>query len=170
VRNLGTNGYCADHLAALYATFDPVVFALHGVGLPATAEGGAGERLLSCNACGAGWWGLAGEECTWCFNAWQRLLEHQGELALTPPGVDPDDITYDQQIDGWGQRLWVAVLAGLVDERAATRAWQRAVQRGAVRTPGPVDEPVPAAAGPERPRFRPPGAGRADHHRLVRRT
>jgi hypothetical protein len=33
VRNVGTHGYCSTCLGALFATFDPVVFADNGVGL-----------------------------------------------------------------------------------------------------------------------------------------
>lgn len=134
VRNLGTQGWCADHLGALYERMDVVVFALHGVGLPADAQGGSGVRSLACNACTATWKGLAGEACTWCTNAAVRLTEHQAELVVRPPGVDPDDINYDPLIGGWGRRLWVAVLDGLVDEHQARRAWDREERRGALRT------------------------------------
>ena len=35
VKNLGARGWCGRHLAGLYARFDPAVFRLNGVGLPA---------------------------------------------------------------------------------------------------------------------------------------
>ena len=135
VRNLCSEGWCAQHLAALYATFDPAVFALHGVGLPVGTDG----HQLRCVACGATWWGLAGEACTWCFNAWQRLhIEHQAELALQPPETDPDDITLRPAPGGPG---WTGCGSPcppqLVDEPTARRTIEREVRRGAVRTTRP---------------------------------
>lgn len=132
MRNLGVKGYCATHLAQLYGTFAPEVFALAGVGVPAGVERpefGPAIVDLRCNACGATWSGPAGEACGWCERSHQQLLGHQAELVLAPPEIDPDDARWDDVMQGWANRLWVAVEAGIVEQRDAENALRRKVQR-----------------------------------------
>lgn len=71
VRNLGTEGYCAHHLAALYATFDPTLFVDHGIGFIVGAmrpDFGPTDADLACNApnCTATWVGTPCTPCPWC--------------------------------------------------------------------------------------------------------
>lgn len=83
VRNLGADGWCATHLAALLATFDPVVFVPAGVGLPCGVvrpEFGPDMADLRCVACGAVWVGVAGEQCGWCVTRWEIQCAHQDEI------------------------------------------------------------------------------------------
>ena len=82
-RNLGVEGFCSTHLAELYAKFDPVVFALNGVGLAtglARPEFGPSIFDLTCCACGATWAGVTGEHCQWCDRQYLLLLKYQDEI------------------------------------------------------------------------------------------
>ena len=129
VRNLGTEGFCATHLTRLYATFDPSVWALAGVGLvtgPPRPDVGPALHDLTCNACGATWAGIPGDPCGWCQTSAERQLEHQQQLTLTPPDVDPDDALWATRIMAWNERLDVAVTAGVITERQARTAWRKA--------------------------------------------
>jgi hypothetical protein len=131
VRTLGTVDYCPAHLAALYARFDPAVLHHHGVGVQTgrqRADFGPGYAELSCVACEATWVGLPGEACWWCARTRRIDLEHQADLALTPPEVDPSDATYIDRMNAWRDRLRVAVEAGTIDQTHAERAWK--VARG----------------------------------------
>lgn len=128
VRNVGSEGKCARHLGELYATFDPAVFKLNGVGLPGAS---ADDRHLTCCACGATWIGPPGEPCYYCARSRRIQLEHQAELVLTPPDIDPDDINYETRMSAWGQRLIVAARAGIIDQHTADRAWRKWVNRAA---------------------------------------
>ena len=124
VRNVGTEGKCARHLAELYATFDPMVFRLQGIGLPGVSTD---DSLLTCTACEATWHGYAGEHCYYCARSRRIQLEHQAELVLDPPDVDPADITYEQRMSAWGERMQTAVTAGLITDTEAQTAWSRQV-------------------------------------------
>lgn len=129
VRNLGTEGFCALHLARLYVRFDPGAFALRGVGLPGRT---ADPLDLTCAACGAGWVGtLPGEPCPWCVSSLGRMQEWAAESALEPPDVNPNDARYPQAMRGWAERLDVAVAAGLVNRSLAERAILRKKNRAA---------------------------------------
>jgi hypothetical protein len=84
VRNVGTHGYCSACLGALFATFDPVVFADNGVGLLSGAmrdEYGPGVGDLTCNHCDARWVGTPGERCVWC-----RSRRHRREEWMDDDG------------------------------------------------------------------------------------
>ena len=119
VRNLGTDGYCAVHLARLYGRFDPAVWQMDGIGLPGRSTN---PDDLQCRACGATWVGIPGEVCAWCARSLERLHEWQAQTVLTPPDVDPDDINYHNALVAWAKRLDVAVNAGIVDRHTAERA------------------------------------------------
>lgn len=83
VRNLGLEGWCPIHLGELYATFDPVVFALNGVGLQSglhRPEYGPLYYDLTCCACGATWAGVPGESCQWCDRQYELMLKYQAEI------------------------------------------------------------------------------------------
>ena len=118
VRDIGTRGYCADHLAELVGTFHPTV---PGVGLQtglARPELGAGIVDLTCCRCQAGWSGLVGQTCWYCQQRTQKQEEHQIDLLLTPPDSG--------NLAGWAARLAVAVRQGLITEEVAARAVRRA--------------------------------------------
>lgn len=122
VRNVGTEGKCARHLAELYNTFNPTVFKLNGVGLPgATTD----DQDLTCCACDATWTGPAGEPCYYCARAHQIQLNHQAELVTTPPDVDPDDTTYQPRMQAWATRMRTAIEAGIITDTEARTAWRR---------------------------------------------
>jgi hypothetical protein len=123
IRNLGTDGFCAEHLGVLYGRFDPVVLAMRGIGLPGSSTD---PHDLTCAACEATWWGLPGEVCQWCARRHQHQLEHQAELLLEPP----EEIT-TATIAAWARRLATGVKAGLIDEATARRALQRTEQQAA---------------------------------------
>ena len=125
-RNIGTSGYCGAHLAELYAAFEPLVFALHGVGLPCgqvRPDLGPALEDLRCVACGAGWVGVAGESCAWCERSKAVLTAHQHDLALQPP-----EVLTESTLTAWGEQLRLAVAAEVVTRAEAERVWRRAVQ------------------------------------------
>ena len=132
VRDVGAQGYCGTHLAALYSTFDPMVFVDGGVGLPdgqLRPEYGPAIEDLKCCRCGATWCGVAGDACGWCQRSLERQRDHQAELVLQPSDVDPDDVTMPARFEGWRRRLAVAVEAELISATKAENAWRRAVDR-----------------------------------------
>ena len=89
VRNVGTHGYCSACLGALFATFDPVVFADNGVGLLSGAmrdEYGPGVGDLTCNHCDARWVGTPGERCAWCRSRRPVTILVRRELLIEVDG------------------------------------------------------------------------------------
>jgi hypothetical protein len=118
VKNLGINGYCADHLGELMAALDPSVHAVIGYGLP----DGPWQR---CVRCGATWDGYAMQACRWCWREYDQLLRWSAEKALTPPDVDPDDIRFPDALKAWAKRLAVAVSADLITDAQARSALTR---------------------------------------------
>ena len=122
-RNIGARGYCANHLAELYATFDPSHFGVIGYGLP----DGPWQR---CIRCGATWDGHIGQACRWCWSEYDSLLRLSVEAVLTPPDVDHDDKRHPDALAAWAKRLAVAVQAELITEQDARTAMKReATQR-----------------------------------------
>jgi hypothetical protein len=132
VRNLGNEGFCGAHLTELYRAFDPKVFMVNGVGIqagPLRPDWGPSYSEVECVACGASWVGIVGEHCPWCAWSHHLLLAWQTELLLTPPDVADVDRRRPDALKAWAHRLATAVKAGIVDERAARRAWDREVRR-----------------------------------------
>lgn len=82
-----------------------------------------------CDDCGAMWEGDGGDECGWCAEALERQRQWHAEQMLQAPEVDPDDIRYDGVMQGWAERLAVAVGAELITRQQAERAWKRATTR-----------------------------------------
>lgn len=121
VKNLGTRGYCAEHLAELLGTFTTLSV---GVGLH------RGGPVVECSACGATWHGVPGEQCGYCLVANAARDARQRVLLLTVPDRLPVD-TFEQRARAWGERLRRGVAVGLVDEAEAQRVWRRAVARAA---------------------------------------
>lgn len=119
-RNLGIDGYCAAHLGALYARFDPMSFGPVGVGLPGRSTD---PNDLSCARCGATWVGLMGEDCFYCWRTFSQMVDHQADRTLQPPEFDVDD--RQAALVAWAKRLAIAVKAGLVTEQQARRALAR---------------------------------------------
>jgi hypothetical protein len=117
-RNVGMVGYCADHLAELYATFDPSHFGVIGYGLP----DGPWQR---CIRCGATWDGHIGQACRWCWTEYDSLLRLSAEAVLVPPDIDRDDKRHPDALAAWAKRLAVAVQAELITEQDARTAMKR---------------------------------------------
>lgn len=88
------------------------------------------EWHLACNACGATWVGIIGEPCSWCEDALERQQGYQIDLLLTPPDVDPDDGNHDNRMEGWQDRMFIGIEAGLITEQQARTAWDRAKVKG----------------------------------------
>ncbi len=128
-RNLGADGYCGRHLSELVAGFKEHNFDGIGVGLchddPPIFDGGA--VYLRCNLCPATWLGRVLDRCDWCAHAVLQQRVWQAELVRRVPEVDRDDVSYENAMRAWGQRLATAVLAGLIDQHQARRAWHREV-------------------------------------------
>ena len=122
IRNLGTDGYCPQHLAHLSGGFNPAVFALHGHGLPGRTDN---PTDLTCAACKATWTGLVGEECGYCTRRRTAQLEHQAELVLTPPDSDPADTEHETRMKAWAIRMHTATTAGIIGRDQARTAWRR---------------------------------------------
>lgn len=131
IKNLGTQGWCSTHLAALYETFTPNIWKLDGgIGLPNGQQRpdlGPAIQELRCCACQATWAGLVGEQCTYCTLTRNATIRHQAELALTPP----DNLDNEHALQAWAARMRTAVAAGILDNDQARRAWKRTVLRGA---------------------------------------
>ena len=123
-RSLGFYDYCTAHHEQILDTLDPAVFGPIGQGRAiATTDGG--WWTLACRHCAATWVGTPGEACRWCARAHQVMLDHQAELVLSPPDVNPSDINHDARIMAWAERLAVAARAGVVDPQTARRALER---------------------------------------------
>ena len=125
IRNIGANGHCARHLGDLYATLDPAVFQLHGIGLPGRTDN---DNDLTCTACEATWYGPPGEHCHYCARSRRIQLDHQASLVLEPPDVDPDDTLWAARMEAWVDRLKVAAMAGVVTQNEALHAITRITQ------------------------------------------
>ncbi len=126
VRTVAADSYCSTHLAELYRSYNPEVWALNGVGLPIgrmRPEYGPMIEDLECIACGAGWSSVAGARCEWCRASRERLIAHQRDLLLKVP-----DDRREATLLAWGDRLKDAVTAGIVTKDEAARAWRRAVR------------------------------------------
>ena len=129
VRNLGTSGYCSAHLAQLYATFDPAVFALNGIMLQTgiiRSDYGSTYAECTCCACGAISVAVIGEPCQWCQQARHTMTDDQITLVLRPPEHRTDD-----SMRVWAQRLANAVKIGLIDEQQALNTMERNATRAA---------------------------------------
>lgn len=128
VRNLGTRGYCSEHLAELFATFDPRVFALAGLGVPsgrARPDLGPSVQELRCIADPTHTWcGVAGERCDYCADERERLLKFERERLLRVP-----DECGENAIRAWGERLRRSVQCGIITKAEARRVWSKAVNR-----------------------------------------
>ncbi len=80
---------------------------------------------LRCVACGATWTGVITEPCPWCERSYQIMLDFQQEIALRAPEIDRADKRYNSTMNAWGERLAVAVKAGIVPEHLAVRVLKR---------------------------------------------
>ena len=121
-RNVGTQGYCAGHLGELYKSFDPPHFSHIGIGLPGRTTN---PEDLTCIRCEATWGGPVGQQCNYCINSAQDLLDQQARAVLKAPEVDPADATWEQRMTAWAKRLRNAVDVGTITEAAARAAIDR---------------------------------------------
>ncbi len=117
-RDLGVVSYCADHLAEIYATFDPSHFGVIGYGLP----DGPWQR---CIRCGATWEGHIGQQCRWCWREYDSLIRLSAEAVLVPPDCDHNDARRADALRAWAERLAAAVKAELITEQNARDAMKR---------------------------------------------
>lgn len=130
VKNLGTRGYCVQHLAAFYRRLKPQVWDGVGIGLPDGPIADDGWTELSCVLCAATWSGAVFMQCPWCATAVLRMREWQAELVLTPPEIDPDDAQALAVTAAWMERLANAVKAGIVTRHQAQNAAVKSVSAG----------------------------------------
>jgi len=121
-RNVANVGYCADHLAELYQSFDPSHHSIIGYGLP----DGAHQR---CVRCGATWEGVIGQTCKWCWTEYDSLLHLSAQAVLIAPDVDIDDVRHTDALRAWAGRLERAVDTELITRQAAKSALQKEVSR-----------------------------------------
>jgi len=154
VRLIGTVAHCAECAEAFLAPIRAGVIAKHGSvdvirRRPATATGprpdhGAGMWDMRCEACGAGWVGPYGDECSWCEEREERQRRDERESLLRPAWLDTSDgdgrydalsdvdkavwnrtrgiATNSGAVNGWLERLARAVACGLVTEPEALGA------------------------------------------------
>ena len=116
-----------EHCLAAMA-LDPET-ARDAVGLPCglrRPEYGPSVQDLECCSCGATWAGIAGDPCGWCETALDRQRLYQIDLLLAVPDIDIADVTYEQRMRGWLQRMKVGVEAGLITNSQAENAWWNA--------------------------------------------
>jgi hypothetical protein len=92
-------------------------------------EYGDGWAELTCDECDATWVGPIGEACNWCATALDNMRKWQAEKVLLCPEVDVEDERYVGVMEAWGQRLHVAVTAGLVTADQARLTYERATKR-----------------------------------------
>ena len=108
---------------------------------------GPGMVQIVCADCHAGWVGRRGDGCAWCDAGDARRRAAERALLLDPPWLrsDAGDPRYDELSDidqrvwdatrgqrrgadslaAWRDRLARAVVAGLITETEARRAWGR---------------------------------------------
>ena len=82
---------------------------------------------VQCIACGATAVGIVGEACWWCQRSHEIMCQHQAELVMRAPEVDPADARYDTAMKAWAQRVANAVKAGVITRDQANAVWRRAV-------------------------------------------
>lgn len=92
-------------------------------------EFGPNIHDLQCVTCEATWCGVPGDPCWWCERATQRQIDHQIDLLLAVPDIDPDDDNYELRMDSWADRMVVGVEAGLITQQQADTAWHRAARK-----------------------------------------
>lgn len=132
-KNLGTRGYCAEHLSAFYLSLPDHVWLLGGLAVvdgrprPDHCEACYDVR---CAGCGATWVGPPAEPCGWCAESLRLAIEMQAKLTLAPPEVDRDDRLFERMYLSWAERMGRGVKDEFISERDAERAWSRAVQGG----------------------------------------
>ncbi len=124
------NAVCPRCHAEETAHLVPEVLAFGGRGAqagPMRPDYGHRWADLRCDQCGATWVGVIGEPCWWCRRSYEITLEHQAELVLTPPDLDPDlnDAARTAALEAWAERLAVAVKAGVISEGEARGAMKR---------------------------------------------
>lgn len=134
VRQLALDGYCLSHLVELLRTFSPNAWGDVGVMLPAGPrhpEWGDDQYDCTCARCGATHIAAPLEACPWCIDSVHARNQHQRELLLTPPDVDPADQNFAAVVNAWGDRMERGILAGLITRSQADAVWRREARRGA---------------------------------------
>ena len=130
---VGTVAYCAvcadAMLAAVRDRVESRVSDESGIGAgnPAAPrpDHGAGFADLACNLCGAGWVGLAWEQCPYCIDRDERMRNRQRRLLLRPELPDRDDNARPGALEAWGDRLAHGISTGVVTAADADAAWER---------------------------------------------
>jgi hypothetical protein len=141
-------GYCAIHLAELYACFDVDVWDGQGVGVLDVGhrpDHGPEFYDLRCVVCGATWVGPLLDPCSWCAERAARNLLNLRHELLWPDWVVPQDDRYEalSEVDklvwdqtrgihrdvaverAWAERLRHAVEAGIITAAEADDALNR---------------------------------------------
>jgi hypothetical protein len=104
-----------------------------GTGQPTALRLDWGEQFhdLECTQCEATWVGWGGEQCPYCAGLYERSVTEQKQLVLRPTLPEPEHPRRKRAESAWAERLAVAVIAGLVEEREARWALERAVKTNA---------------------------------------
>lgn len=127
-QSVGSEYLCTEHTDQI---LDPIRQRIakrsgfHGWGEP-TGPPNHGWSHLTCRTCAATWIGKPYDPCTWCEQARQHVIEHQAEIVLTAPDLDPDDVRYTAAMTAWAERLARAVTAHIINDLQARNAWTRA--------------------------------------------
>lgn len=126
IRNLGTQGYCGDHLFDLLESFSPDVWRPNGIGIPvgrARPDIEPGFVDLKCNDCRATWTGLPFASCQWCIRRRRFGL-------LEAPDPEPEH-TLEARLAVWADKLRDGVTHSLITSAEAEQAVRKAVPRAA---------------------------------------
>lgn len=130
-RDVGTQGYCWAHLAALYETYE--TRSLNGIGLPVgpslVNEYGTNVYSLHCSQCEASWVGFIADPCYWCEKSRQIAIEWQREIVLRPPEMEVDDAARPNALRAWAERMEIQVQAGTITVEEAKNATIREIRR-----------------------------------------
>jgi hypothetical protein len=133
VRSLLGFDYCHSCAEAILAPIRDRVFTDEGgVGWGRQAglmrpDWGPSCADVECTVCQATWVGRVGEPCGWCEASNAKQLRWQAEIVLTPPDADPADQRFEGAMQGWADRLAIAVQAEIITEAEARGVWDRSL-------------------------------------------
>ncbi len=134
---LGNQELCLGHYSKIVGPIrERIVDQVGSVGVGALhgalrSEYGPLVGDVRCTTCSATWTGLVGDACGWCQTAHQLGIEHQADILLRGPDVDPADRRHAGSIAAWSERLARGVEAGIITAEQADRARNRGARHAA---------------------------------------